>query len=119
MNEKIILSCVADTEHKVEKFSKSHINIEITKHIKINKTLQTLQCSACSAAVGKLEHHRVCMSPGQSALLSKCAPGHTGLHSKFQTTSGYHTLSQKEETNRRHLNNLYISHCITNRSEHY
>lgn len=38
MNEKIILSYVADTDHKVERFSKSYINIEITKDIKINKT---------------------------------------------------------------------------------
>lgn len=52
--------------------------------------------------VGKLEHHSVRV-PGQPELLIQCVPGHT--HSKFQTISGYHTqtLSQKEETNRRHL----------------
>lgn len=40
MNEKLTLSYVVDTEHQVEKFSKTYINLEITKNTKINKTLK-------------------------------------------------------------------------------
>lgn len=99
INEKIILSCVADTEHEVEKFSKGYINLEITKNTKINKTLKKLvSCLQCQqlGSESTIGHE---FQDSQSSLLT------VGLHSKFQTTSGYHTetLSQNEETNKRHL----------------
>lgn len=49
MNEEIILSCVGDNEHKIERYSKSYMNLEITKAIKINKTPQKLQSYVCNA----------------------------------------------------------------------